>query len=72
MSSVFKQEITLYEELGPRLELDSVESSARERGATHPFTRLNVSRTVRTFEAEDITVLHQMEADPAERGKQGA
>ena len=36
----------------------ALEPAALERGATHLFTRLNVSRAVRTFEAEDIAAFY--------------
>jgi hypothetical protein len=45
---------------------------ASELGATHLFTRLNVSRAVRTAEAEDIAGFYQLDADPGLRATGGA
>jgi hypothetical protein len=45
--------------------------AASALGATHLFTRLNVSRAVRTAEAEDIAAYYDLGADqprPARRG----
>jgi len=49
----------------------ALEPAALERGATHLFTRLNMSRVVRTFEADDIVAFYALEAEPSQR-KRGA
>lgn len=41
------------------------------RGATHLFTRLNVSRAVRTAEAEDVAAYYGLGADQAPRAGRG-
>jgi len=45
---------------------------AKDLGATHLFTRLNVSRAIRTAEAEDIAAFYRLDADPARRASGGA
>lgn len=45
---------------------------ANELGATHLFTRLNVSRAVRTAEAEDIAGFYQLDVEPGLRVSGGA
>lgn len=47
-------------------------ASAAALGATHLFTRLNVSRAVRTFEAEDIAAYYNLGAEQARPAKRGA
>ena len=47
-------------------------ATAAALGATHLFTRLNVSRAVRTFEAEDIAAYYELGAEQARPAKRGA
>ena len=47
-------------------------AAASALGATHLFTRLNVSRAVRTFEAEDIAAYYELGAEQARPAKRGA
>ena len=47
-------------------------AAASARGATHLFTRLNVSRAVRTFEAEDVAAYYNLGADQAQSAERGA
>jgi hypothetical protein len=46
--------------------------AASALGATHLFTRLNVSRAVRTAEAEDIAAYYELGADQARPARRGA
>ena len=43
-------------------------AAAGKAGATHLFTRLNVSRAVRMAEAADIAGFYGLDAEPARRG----
>lgn len=47
-------------------------ATASALGATHLFTRLNVSRAVRTAEAEDIAAYYELGAEQARPAKRGA
>jgi hypothetical protein len=46
-------------------------AAATALGATHLFTRLNVSRAIRTAEAEDIAAYYDLGADQARPAKRG-
>ena len=46
-------------------------AAAAALGATHLFTRLNVSRAVRTAEADDIAAYYDLRAKPARAAKRG-